>query len=481
MQPERANTRFAPTPIRKPAADVGANLVFARVSGKNRILVYFILLMFILCAVPQWTLSAEQMVPDCLLSYQFGPEQYIFIVDKASQQLFIYSNYKPEPIETFKITTGKNHGRKTGEGDMRTPEGIYFFRNILYGDDLPKADDYGEKAFTMNYPNPIDKQENREGSGIWLHGAFDIEKIQFPNNSRGCIVMKNQDLVNVSKYLFLNQTPICIYKKITYETAANIEKKRSRMIGYLRDWKENWETKNMDGYLGYYEKDFFYSGMNLDQFKAYKHKLNNFYRFIKVILSNINLYAFDNYFVANFNQLYISDKNLFYNYKIQYWRDYKDEAKIVDEYSSGLPPPTKVEISKGNYITIAEFRKDYLQQMKTDTVTVSPPQVHLKNISILGETVKLFLTRSDPARNLEVIPVLRLENKENTRFVSLPEVSLQEGVPQDYSMGIPLVKSETMVVMTIEKDCKLKSLTLFLVNQRNTPEQIITYFVDTPQ
>jgi hypothetical protein len=35
--------------------------------------------------------------------------------------------------------------------------------------------------------------------------------------------------------------------------------------------------------------------------------------------------------------------------------------------------------------------------------------------------------------------------------------------------------------MTKEKDFKLKSLTLFLVNRQNTFEQIITYFVDTDQ
>jgi murein L,D-transpeptidase YafK len=458
-----------------------ANLVFARVPGKNRIAAYFILFMFILFAFPQRTLMAEQKVPGCLLSYQFGPEQHILIVEKSTQRLFIYSNYKPEPIETFDITTGKNHGRKLEEGDMKTPEGIYFFRNILSGDELPKIDDYGEKAFTMNYPNPIDRQENRDGSGIWLHGALDIEKIQLPNNSRGCVVMKNKDLVKVSKYLFLNQTPICIYNKIKYESAANIQKKRDRMIGYLKEWKENWEKKNMNEYIGYYEKDFFYSGMNLDQFKAYKRKLNNLYRFIKIILSNINIYTFDNYFVVNFNQLYISDKNLFYHNKIQYWRDYKNKAKIADEYSFSLPSPTKFEISKGNYISIDEFRKDYLQQMKTDTITVSPHQVHLKNISIFAETVKLSLTRSGSARDLIAIPVLRLENKDNTRFQSLKGIPLQDGVPQDYSMGIPLKRSETLVVITKEKNFKLKSLTLFLVNHDNTFEQIITYFVDTDQ
>jgi hypothetical protein len=63
----------------------------------------------------------------------------------------------------------------------------------------------------------------------------------------------------------------------------------------------------------------------------------------------------------------------------------------------------------------------------------------------------------------------------------LKGIPLQGGVPQDYSMGILLKRKETMVVMTKEKDFKLQSLTLFLINHRNTFEQIITYFVNTNQ
>ncbi|UCH93295.1 MAG: L,D-transpeptidase family protein [Candidatus Aminicenantes bacterium] len=437
---------------------------------------HFILFIFVLFVSSPGTLTAGRQIPDCLLSYQFGPEQHIVIVEKSTQSLFIYSNYQAEPLETFKVTSGKNHGPKLEEGDMKTPEGIYFFKRILSGAELPKTDDYGDKAFTLNYPNPIDKKENKEGSGIWLHGAFEEEKINFPNNSRGCVVMKNPDLIKVSKYIFLDQTPICIYNKIKYETIENIRKKRERLINYLKEWKEHWENKNIDRYTGYYEKDFFYSGMNLDQFKAYKRRLNKLYRFIKVILSDINIYAFKNYFVVTFKQLYISDKNHFYNKKIQYWMDYEDKGRIADESGFQLPPPTKFEISKGNYITIDEFRKDYLKQIKTETIAVSPHEIHLRNISIFGQTVKLFLTRSGSARNLKVIPVLRMENRDSTRFQSLPGIPLNGGVPRDYSRGILLEKRETTVVMTKEKDFGLKSLTLFLVNSQDKHEQIITYF-----
>jgi murein L,D-transpeptidase YafK len=413
-----------------------------------------------------------------LLSYQFGPEQHIIVVEKSSHSLLVYSNYQAEPIERFTITTGKVSGQKFEEGDMKTPEGLYFFRRILSGQELPKVDDYGEKAFTLNYPNPIDRKENRNGSGIWLHGAYNAEKTSSPNNSRGCVVMQNGDLVKVSKYIFLNQTPICIYDKIKYDTVENIREKRDRLIGYLRDWKTNWETKNIDGYIKYYDKNFHYNKMDLPAFKTYKDKLNQAYRFIKVSLSDINIYAYGDYFMVMFHQLYISDKNHFYSKKIQYWKDLDDTAKMADERTVSLPAISRFEASKGNYISIDEFRKDYLKQLESGTIRVVPHEINLTRITIVDRSVKLFLKKSGPRGEVKVVPVLRLENGDSSMYQSLEGVTLDSGVPQDFSNAVFLGNKEKTVVMKKGEEYKLRSLTLFLVNDKNNFEQIITYFVN---
>lgn len=424
-------------------------------------------------------LTAETLIPDCILSYNFGPEQYVIIVEKSSQRLLVYSNYKPEPIETFTITTGKNDGQKLEEGDMKTPEGLYLFGRTLEGNELPKADDYGEKAFTLNYPNPIDRKEKRNGSGIWLHGAYDENKTTNPQNSRGCVVMHNGDLVKVSKYIFLHQTPICIYHKISFDTVENIETRRNRLIEYLRQWKTDWENKNIDGYIGYYDDDFTSDGMNLQHFKSYKDRLNDSYRFIKVTLSDVNIYGYKDYFLVMFNQLYISDRNHFYSKKIQYWKDYKNTSKIVDEFSHGLPPINRIEVSRGNYITIDQFRKDYLEKLTAGTVSVVPHTVILNNISIIEDTVKLSLKTNSPGTgNLKVVPVLLLKEGENSIFISLDGIPLKDGVPGNYSGGVHLDPGETTVILKKGKDHKLRSVTLFLVNDRGEEEQIITYFVN---
>jgi murein L,D-transpeptidase YafK len=422
----------------------------------------------------------DQQIPVCMLSYKFGPEHHIVIVEKSTQRLMVFSNYQPSPVATFKITTGKNGGPKLVEGDMKTPEGIYFPRRIISGNDLPKSDDYGEKAFTLNYPNKIDRLAQKNGSGIWLHGAYDPDKTKSPNNSRGCVVMSNNDLVEVSKYIFLNRTPICIYDKIEYAPFADIVKKRERLMKYLKGWKTSWESKNIDSYIDYYMDSFSYRGMNLSRYKTFKNNLNKRYKFIRVFLSDISLYAFDHYHVALFNQLYISDLNHFYSKKIQYWKETENKSKIADELSFTIPQPGKFQFTKGNYSTINEFRKDYLEEIKASTVTFSPPGINIKNISIFGETVKITLQKQNHRQQIKALPVLKLENiKTGEIMLSPPEgVTLDRGQPRDFSKAVELKNMDTLVVMKKDKEYRLSSLTLFLVNHEDTLQQIITYFVE---
>lgn len=417
-------------------------------------------------------------IPDCLLSYRFGPEQFALVVEKSTQSLFVYSNYKPEPVERFKITTGKNHGRKLVEGDKKTPVGIYFFRRTITGKDLPKSDDYGEKAFTMNYPNPIDRLEKRNGSGIWLHGAFDQNKTASPNNSRGCVVMKNDDLVSISKYVYLNKTPVIIYDKIKYDTVDNVVKRRERVIENIKSWKENWEDKNIDGYIAFYHPGFKSNGMDVSQFKQYKNRLNGRYKFIRVFLSGISLYAYENYNMVIFNQLYISDINDFYSQKIQYWKETGARAQIVDEYSFRLPGITKFESSKGNYVSIHSYRRDFFKRIKEKTVTLSPPQIQCRNISIFEENVKMDLSSPVRLKDIRVIPVLRLENGNGLGYRSLDGITLKDGVPQDFSGAVAFNGRQTSIVVKKEKDYELKSLTLFVLNNQNRYEQILTIYVN---
>jgi len=420
-----------------------------------------------------------------MLSYQFGPQQHVLVVEKSSHTLFVFSNYQAEPLAQFVITTGRKAGQKQYEGDMRTPEGIYFFRRLITGDELPKTDDYGEKAFTMNYPNPIDRFESRSGSGIWLHGAFDREKTDNPNNSRGCVVLSNQDIIKLSPYIGLIETPIVIYDTIEYVSVDSVKGKRDRFISYLTHWKQAWESKDMKNYINSYSPGFYYSGMNLKEFKAYKKRLNNTYRFIKVQLSKINLYQFNNYYMVMFDQLYVSDRNHFRHKKIQYWKANDNRPLIAGEFSQSLPGVNTIQVAGGKHISLSRFRKEYLAGKHRERkivipkgINYRPGTINLKNILVEGNSIKLSLDQKGLNQNTRVIPVLLLKNKDKTHYSTLPGIQLKEGVPQDYYRGIRVMGSKNSVSMQKQEGFNLKSITLFVINKNDSFEQIITYFLN---
>lgn len=445
---------------------------------------YGILILLLLSICNLLTVAAEVKLPDALLSYKYGPEQYVFVVEKSSQSMWVYSTYKDAPLATFKVTTGKQSGPKIAEGDLKTPEGIYFFTNIIKGPALPKSEDYGEKAFVLDYPNPIDRIEKRDGSGIWLHGAFDINKTASPNNSRGCVVVSNKDLGEVSKYVILHQTPIVIYDKVRYDSIENIQKKREYFLSAMKDWKTQWENKDIEGYIKYYHPKFVYNKATLPQFKQTKERLNERYQFIRVILTEINPFFFQNEYAVVFNQMYVSDLSFFNSKKIQYWKE-EGGLKIVDEQNFGLPQPSRIEVSKGVFMTLEEFRKDVLKGGKPETNVVSssgpivPAQVHVKILSVSDQTLKLTVLRSEAAKNMKIVPVLKIEGKDNkVTLKTLDGIGLKESQPQDYSKAIVLDKNEVQISMKIDNDSQIRSLTIFLVNSRNSLEQIVTYFMN---
>src|SRR5690606_30661250 len=93
------------------------------------------------------------------------------LVDKATNSLELANLQDGEYVTLQKIhaTLGKVRGDKEQEGDLKTPEGIYTFTQILKPPALPAK--YGIMAFVVNYPNNYDRIAGRTGFGIMLHAT----------------------------------------------------------------------------------------------------------------------------------------------------------------------------------------------------------------------------------------------------------------------------------------------------------------------
>ncbi|MBF0473564.1 MAG: L,D-transpeptidase family protein, partial [Nitrospirae bacterium] len=297
-------------------------------------------------------LSKETSLTPDLLLYEGVKKDYFITVEKSAQKLYIFDGDQ-NILKTFKITTGQNDGNKIAQGDKRTPEGIYFATNVLKAQEL--APEYGIMAMPMNYPNPIDIEKKHGGKGIWIHATNHSDRLLKPYDTKGCVVTVNGDILEIARYINLETTPIIITKKISYTTPEKLKQEGETLKTIIDDWKSSWEQKDIDLYISHYSKDFKSQGMNINQWKTHKNRLNTQHDTIKVKIDDLRLLHYDGYIVAVFKQEYSSDSLTDIGVKRLYLTKKDSDWKISAEEWTQLPEksPSKMveEYIASNHVT----------------------------------------------------------------------------------------------------------------------------------
>ncbi len=234
----------------------------------------------------------------------FAKPLSVILVDKAKHQLHT-AEYDTDKIEIKKschVTLGKKLGDKVVEKDLKTPEGIYFFRAKLFPPGLKKK--FGVMALMMDYPNTIDKKAGKTGYDIMLHATDDPSRLKLDYDSEGCVVISNEDLLEVSKSIRLGVTPIIVYDEMKPEYLQITE--NTGVKSAFEKWMKAWEGKDIDNYIDAYAASFSYNGMNVKRYREYKDQLNKKYETITVNPQNIRYFQHPKYNVVMFTQNYES-------------------------------------------------------------------------------------------------------------------------------------------------------------------------------
>lgn len=229
---------------------------------------------------------------------------HILLVEKRSQRLFVLNKQNGSlSIESsYLCSTGKVSGNKQESGDMKTPEGIYFLRKTIDPSTLPPK--YGAGAYVLDYPNGFDFIKKRKGYGIWIHGTNEPERLKKSMDTRGCVILKNEDFIDLAKYIQLHKTPIIIVDEIQYRKMEFVNKDRKETMEFLEGWKASWESKKVEDYIKLYSKDFRHEKMNIREYRSYKKRIFSKYTWIKLDLSNIQILRHPQYILINFLQKY---------------------------------------------------------------------------------------------------------------------------------------------------------------------------------
>jgi len=269
----------------------------------------------------------QDLVPSSFLRWPEKGGQYAVLVDKAAQKVFVYEKDNPTvPIKTYPCSTGEKSGKKSKQNDRRTPEGIYFFVNVHEQKDL--APIYGIRAFPIDYPNPMDRKEGRGGYGIWFHGT---NKPLKPRDSNGCIVLENENLDDLSSFIWLHDTPVIISPKVEMVEPGKLLKEREELEKIIEGWRKAWEGNQVDQYMSYYSPRFTFGDKDWKRWKAYKTHLAKQHTEIRLKIENLALFRADDLVMASFHQHYVTPSIDSRGVKRLFLRQNSMEWKIMEE------------------------------------------------------------------------------------------------------------------------------------------------------
>ena len=265
-------------------------------------------------------------------------EPYALVVDLELSRMYVFANLGelgPRIVDDYYISGGKGGPEKHREGDQRTPLGIYFTQELIPGQRLPNR--YGWGAFTLDYPNPLDRRLGKTGHGIWLHGNPTGMFSRPPEDSDGCVTMHNKDLEALAPLLKHGNVPVVLARRVSWTEPGMLHEVQEEMLSLLETWRRDWESLNSDAYLGHYSRDFRSGNQDYTAWKRHKTRVNAGKSKIRVVLGNINIFEYPenpDIMVATFNQDYWSDNFQSSSRKHQFWqRESEGRWRIIYEGS----------------------------------------------------------------------------------------------------------------------------------------------------
>lgn len=270
-------------------------------------------------------------LPAPLLQLASG-EPYALLVDTSRSRLFVYANDdgRPRYVTDFYTSLGKYGIEKTREGDQKTPIGVY----TIVADKEKVPDSYGPRAFPLSYPNDWDRLHGRKGHGIWLHGTPPETYSRAPWATDGCVVLANDDLARLSRYVDVNRTPVVIGQTVQWLDAKRWREDRDSFMAAFQHWRADWESLDANRYFSHYSSQFRSDTRDFAAWKARKRKVNAGKSWIKVGVDDVSVFEYPgtkDLMMVTFRQDYRSSNLSNRTVKRQFWRLEGHEWRIVHE------------------------------------------------------------------------------------------------------------------------------------------------------
>jgi lipoprotein-anchoring transpeptidase ErfK/SrfK len=197
----------------------------------------------------------KDAVPSQLLLLS-NRNKHAIAVDASRSRLYLFENQAggPKLVADYYISVGKLGLEKKTEGDLKTPNGVYFITSQL--DPKTLKDFYGVGALPINYPNVLDLKRGKTGSGIWLHGTPPGQFSRPPLDSDGCVVLANPDLNHIIKTVEIRSTPVVIANQLQWVSAQAVKHQSEQFENQLQAWLRAKSKANLKELSTFYADDF---------------------------------------------------------------------------------------------------------------------------------------------------------------------------------------------------------------------------------
>lgn len=268
--------------------------------------------------------------------------RHAFVFDAERSRAYVFANREgaPELLADYYISVGNGGVGKTSEGDGKTPLGVYYPTSRLEDAKLPEL--YGAGAYPLNYPNKWDRLNDRDGSGIWLHGTPRVVYSRPPQDSRGCVVISNELLIGLSSHIDVGRTPMILTASVEWLPPAAWRTRRERLLDAIHRWRRDWQTLDVERYLGHYSRNYRSDGKDYERMAAVARRNAKKKTFVEVEIKNLDLFEYpgeQGVVAAVFDQDYRSNNyNLHYR-KQQFWKRENGRWVIIFEDRADDAPP----------------------------------------------------------------------------------------------------------------------------------------------
>ena len=288
-----------------------------------------------------------------LAAHDFGPSRFLAI-DKKAQTFLLFEQKSPLRV-AFKTpcATGQMLGDKHDEGDLRTPEGVYFVTSKLDGG--LDYELYGDLAFPLNFPNPVDRLKGKSGHGIWIHGRG---APIMPYETKGCVALNNPVIHNVASDIEMSM-PVVIAGELSWSdvqpSASAATAEAEDVVAATKAWAAAWQDKS-EAFFDFHDPAKFSvaQGESFVAFRKHKEKLFRQLPWIVVALEDIRAVPGPDYWVTYFIQFYRSPSLISQGVKRLYWqKNASGEWKVVGMEFEQTQPTLAAKYPGGKGVLLA--------------------------------------------------------------------------------------------------------------------------------